>query len=106
MLNFTPMTADECENALVPLPKGKYHFTTIKSEQTNSKGGNLMLVLTQEIHEPRKNLTIHIKDYLLIDHPQMKYRFRHYCESINYIKEYEDGKIQLNVLEGKWGYAL
>lgn len=103
MLNFNPMTNEEYESIQNPFPEGEYEFITEMCESKVSSTGNTMLVAYINIFSPLNNRSMMIKDYILPDHPQMKFRLKQFCESISLEKEYESGKLDLESMRGKGG---
>ena len=103
MLNFHPMNAVEYAAIQNPFPEGEYEFVTEMCESKLSSSGNTMVVVHITIFSKENNRSMIIKDYILPDHEQMKFRLRQFCESINLEKEYESGKLSLDSMKGKNG---
>lgn len=105
MFKFNPISALESLRLQQPFPEGEYEFVTEMCEPKTSDNGNNMIVAHITIFSPSgKGLSI--KDCLLHEHEQMKYKWRQYCESVGLTQQYESGEINLDAMRGVHGKCI
>jgi hypothetical protein len=102
MFKFDPISAQEAQTLQQPFGEGEYDFIVDMCEQKTSQGGNNMIVAHITIFSP-ENRSLPIKDYILPEHSQMKYKWRQFCESVNLASQYESGTIILESMRGLHG---
>lgn len=97
-MRVDPKTEQEVEEAGL-LPAGEYDFEVIEAEDTTSKKGNDMLVLTLSI-EDGDGRSHKVIDYLV---DAVAYKVRHFASAVGMLKEYEAGNIPAHLLKGRTG---
>lgn len=105
MFKFNPITALESLRLQQPFPEGEYEFVTDMCEQKISQGGNNMIIVNITIYSSNGR-SLSLKDYILPEHEQMRYKWRQFCESINFTSQYESGEINLESMRGVHGKCI
>jgi len=85
------------------LPKGEYEFSVLEIAEKFSKAGNEMLEV--KLHLSSGNETRTIRDWIVMM-DSMAFKFKHFCEALGFLKEYEKGEIDLKALIGRHGKLL
>lgn len=97
-MRVDPKTEQEVEEAGL-LPAGEYDFEIVDAEDTTSKKGNDMLVVTLSIADTDG------RDHKVIDYlvDAVAYKVRHFASAVGVLKEYEAGNIPAHLLRGRTG---
>lgn len=105
MFKFNPISAEESLRMQQPFPEGEYEFVADICEQKMSQGGNNMIIAHITIYSPNGK-SLSLKDYMLPEHEQMRYRWRQFCESVGLTSQYESGEINLDSIRGMHGRCM
>lgn len=85
-------------------PEGIYQFRVLEAYETVSKSGNSMIKVLLEFH--KEDSVKKITDYLLLDtKSQMRYKLKHFCDTLGLSSVYEKGEIDNEDFIGKFGNA-
>jgi len=102
---FHKVKEGEVEQRFVLLAEGEAEFKVIESEQLISKSGNEMIKLTLNCKDCKENHGT-VYDYL-VGTEKMKWKIKHFFESVGMEKEYETcEEILPEQLIGKSGKAI
>ncbi len=71
-------------------PVGEYNFEVAYAEDSESKKGNPMIVLTLNVFNEENKSQV-VKDYLL---ESMDYKVRHACVAMDILEKYESGEFE------------
>jgi len=101
MFSFNPLTDEDIREYETRnlLKAGEYPFVVTHIDMATSKTGNAMLVVTLSIADEMGKLYI-IKDYLT---DKMRFKLKHFCETLGFAEEYRTGNLPLNAVIGKTG---
>ena len=100
-MRFTPKTEAELKESNL-FPEGEYSFEILDAEETLSKAGNDMLVLSLRIFENGGENSQRVFDYLVsID--SMIWKIRHFADAIGMLPEYDSGEMLAETLPGRTG---
>lgn len=107
MARFTPITEKEAEklSGNTVLPDGTYPFTIIKGEWGLTDKEDNKFTVTLKCFGADGDEAL-VFDTLLPDHAKMKFRFRHFAESIGIIDAYNTGEVDNNVVQGRSGKVV
>jgi hypothetical protein len=97
-MRFDPKTEEQIDNESL-LAAGEYDFEVAEAEDTQSKKGNDMLVLTLAI-EDGDGQVHKVTDYIV---EAVAYKIRHLASGVGLLKEYESGNLPAHLLKGRTG---
>lgn len=112
-MKYTPKSENQLkENNM--WPEGEYGFevldqtafgsTVIRTEETQSRAGNDMLVVVLRVYNDEgrhKNIV----DYIIPDGP-MEFKLRHIADCCSVLDKYDSGKLSASDLIGKQGFVI
>lgn len=104
--SYQPLTEQEAmkeRNSFLLLDDGIYEFTVAKATAKESKSGNPMIELALTVWD-NLGKEHFVYDYL-VGTNNMVWKVRHFCDSIGLTKEFEDGKFNEILAQGKSGKA-
>jgi hypothetical protein len=84
-----------------PWPDGTYDFEIKEAADDVSKAGNSQIKLTLWVYDDEGHRRM-IFDYLGASEAG-QFKVRHFCESIGMIRQYEEGNLEPDEMEGKTG---
>lgn len=105
IFKFEPLSDAQAKELKFGLwPEGVYQFTVLEAYETTSKSGNQMIKVVLEFFNGYKSRKI--TDYLLLDPKSpMRYKLRHFCDTLGLSDVYEKGEVDTEQFIDKSGNA-
>lgn len=101
-MKYTPITEKEADaggNKFEPFRPGIYDFEVVAAtEETSQASGNEQFHLELNVYNSAGEKR-YIHDYL-INTEGWQYKWRHFCEAVGLLGEYESGSLDAAMLEG------